>query len=269
MARIRSVHPGLFTDEAFVSVSPLARLLWIGIWTECDDQGAFEWKPVTLKMRLLPVDHADVPALLEELEAADMVRRYGVGGRQYGAVRNFGRFQRPKKPNSVHPMPNEFRTYASSTGASSEPDDDGGGGSSPPPPHEPERVPKKPEIAPQMEDGGWRREEIPPSLPSGARPPRGCRLPDDWEPSEVDREFAAGLGLSPSAVAEQFRDFWHAKAGKDGRKADWAATWRNWCRREAERPSARAAPPSKSSWILRDIAADRDVAPQPASRLLA
>ena len=46
MARIRSVHPGLWTDEAFVSVSMTARLLAIGLWNQCDDQGAFEWKPI-------------------------------------------------------------------------------------------------------------------------------------------------------------------------------------------------------------------------------
>ena len=34
--------------------------------------------------------------------------------------------------------------------------------------------------------------------------------------------------------AERFRDYWTGKAGKDGRKADWPATWRNWIRRAAE-----------------------------------
>jgi hypothetical protein len=33
MPRIRSVHPGLFTDEAFVTVSMAARVLLIGVWT--------------------------------------------------------------------------------------------------------------------------------------------------------------------------------------------------------------------------------------------
>ncbi|MBR0682759.1 hypothetical protein GXW74_19865 [Roseomonas eburnea] len=247
MARIRSVHPGLFTDEAFVTVSPLARILWIGIWTECDDQGAFEWKPVTLKMRILPVDNVDVPALLAELVAADMIRAYTVDGRQYGAVRNFAKFQRPKKPNSLHPIPDEFRTYLGSRGASSEPDDDDAGGSSPPAPPDGPLVPQKSEIAPQMEDGGWREEKETPSLRSGSKkdPPaarRGTRLPPDWQPSDRERAFARQLGLDPDAVAERFRDYWHAKAGKDGAKLDWPATWRNWCRTEVERLPRRPPP---------------------------
>lgn len=240
MARIRSVHPGLFTDEAFVSASPLARLLWIGIWTECDDQGAFEWKPITLKMRLLPVDNADVPALLDELADLDMVRRYVVDGRNYGVVRNFARFQRPKKPNSVFPIPDEFRTYLGSSVPSSEPDDDEGGHGSPPPPRNPPPVPPKGEITPQMEDGGGRGEERGSSesvrgVQGGTRDRRGSRLPPDWQPNLDDRAYAEGLGLDPTRVAEAFRDFWHAKAGKDAVKLDWSATWRGWCRRDAER----------------------------------
>lgn len=124
MARIRSVHPSLFTDEAFVTLCPHARLLAIGVWTECDDQGAFEWKPVTLKMRLFPVDNVDIAALLGELERHNVVKRYSVDGREYGAVRNFRRFQKPKKPKYVHPMPPEWRTYAGSSDPSGEPDDE-------------------------------------------------------------------------------------------------------------------------------------------------
>lgn len=30
--------------------------------------------------------------------------------------------------------------------------------------------------------------------------------------------------------AEKFADYWHGVAGAKGRKADWPATWRNWCR---------------------------------------
>lgn len=55
MARIRSTHPGQWTDEGFISCSPLARLLCLGIRNGADDQGIFEWKPATLNLRLLPV----------------------------------------------------------------------------------------------------------------------------------------------------------------------------------------------------------------------
>lgn len=120
MPRIRSIHPGLFTDEAFVSCSPLARLLYIGLWTEADDQGLFEWKPLSLRMRIFPADNADVGELLDELASHDMVRSFDNAGRKFGAIRNFRRFQRPKKPNSTHVMPPEFRNYVGLEGDSSE-----------------------------------------------------------------------------------------------------------------------------------------------------
>lgn len=143
MARIRSVHPGLWTDEAFVCVSPLARLLFIGIWNECDDHGSFEWSPLKLKMRLLPADNADIVELLAELEGNGCLCRYELGGRQYGAVRNFGKYQRPKKPNPIHPQTDEVRQWCH---IGSEPLPHQGGTPS--------------ENSPQMEEGGDKMEEI-------------------------------------------------------------------------------------------------------------
>ena len=81
MSRIRSVHPGLWTDEQFVSLSAFARLLVIGLWNECDDGGTFEWKPITLKMRLLPADNVDVASLLAEIEDAGIAIRYEIEGK--------------------------------------------------------------------------------------------------------------------------------------------------------------------------------------------
>lgn len=94
-------------------------------------------------------------------------------------------------------------------------------------------------------------EEETPSPPSVVRSPQGSRLPADWMPSEDDRAFAASLGLDPMAVGERFRDFWCAKPGKDGRKTDWPATWRNWCRRDTDsrgKPGAAKPPTVLGQW---------------------
>lgn len=120
MSRIRSVHPGFFSDEDLVTVSAFARLLYIGILVEADDKGVFPWKPLTLKMRVLPVDNVDMEALLSELEAINAIRRYQMDGKEYGAVRNFRKFQRPKSPNDVHPIPDDFRNYVGLTDADGE-----------------------------------------------------------------------------------------------------------------------------------------------------
>lgn len=145
MARIRSVHPGFFTDEDLVAVSAYARLFYLGLLTECDDGGVFEWKPTGLKIRILPNDAVDPSRLLDELVAARRVMRYEMSGRQYGAVRNFARYQRPKKPNFIHPNTPESRTWVGLTAPSSEPEEVEG-----------PQVPPKEEKSSQMEEVGRR-----------------------------------------------------------------------------------------------------------------
>jgi replicative DNA helicase len=109
---------GMSPYEAFVGLTPYARLLFMGIWTECDDMGSFEWSPLKLKMRLLPADNIDAAELLAELQAAGAIMSYEVDGKRYGAVRNFCQYQRPKKPNSVYPQTEAVRKRPCSARAS-------------------------------------------------------------------------------------------------------------------------------------------------------
>jgi hypothetical protein len=48
-----------------------------------------------------------------------------------------------------------------------------------------------------------------------------------------DHSFADRLGVV--GEVDKFRDHWHSQPGQKGTKVDWSATWRNWCRRAAER----------------------------------
>lgn len=66
---------------------------------------------------------------------------------------------------------------------------------------------------------------------------QGSRLPADWALPEEWRVAAQSIRAEWSSenidfVAEKFRDYWHSKPGAAGRKIDWLATWRNWCREE-------------------------------------
>ncbi|MDI2112115.1 hypothetical protein [Commensalibacter nepenthis] len=58
----------------------------------------------------------------------------------------------------------------------------------------------------------------------------GSRLPSNWYPDAQCRQFAFDLDLCPETLAEDFRDYWHAKVGKEAIKMDWSAAWRRWCR---------------------------------------
>jgi hypothetical protein len=111
MARIRSLHPGQWTDEEFVSCSAEARLLALALRNEADDNGVFQWKPTTLKMRLLPADSVDCAELLQELVDTRQVMKFEVDGKSYGAIRNFHAFQSPRKPRPVYPVTHEVRRW--------------------------------------------------------------------------------------------------------------------------------------------------------------
>lgn len=79
MARIRTIKPEFFTSDDITGLSPLARLLYIGLWCEADREGRFEWKPTAFKRRYLPDDACDIQALCQELIDARLVVRYGHG----------------------------------------------------------------------------------------------------------------------------------------------------------------------------------------------
>lgn len=121
MARIRSIHPGIFTDESYMALSFAARELIKGIWCEADDGGVFDWKPATLKARIMPNDALDLASLLQELVEGRFIGRFEVGGRPYGAVRNFCKYQHPKKPTYPNPLPDKWRSWVGRAESSSAP----------------------------------------------------------------------------------------------------------------------------------------------------
>jgi len=95
------------------------------------------------------------------------------------------------------------------------------------------------------------------------KPSRATRFVTESPPPENWISFctAERPDLNPAAVYAKFADFWIAKPGKDGVKADWLATWRNWVRSEGvgRSPPARATPPSShSGFESRDYAAGID-----------
>jgi len=151
MARIRSIHPGLFTDPEFATLSDAAQIFYLGLLTEADDGGVFEWNPAKLRIRLRPGKDGGTEVLLSELEAANKVRSYEIEGRQYGAIRKFTQWQRPKSPKSTHPIPVHFRNYVGSAGKI----DEGHG-------DQPAQIPRKEEVEPVQLDAFPQKGEIGP-----------------------------------------------------------------------------------------------------------
>jgi len=102
MARIRTIKPEFFTSETMGKCSLRARLLFIGLWTQCDDEGRMIDNARILVGQLFPldddVDAKAVEADLRELASMKLIVRYEVEGRNYLAVSSFDEHQRVNRP---------------------------------------------------------------------------------------------------------------------------------------------------------------------------
>lgn len=64
---------------------------------------------------------------------------------------------------------------------------------------------------------------------------RATRLPDDFSLTPERRLVAEAERLPAERTFAKFCDYWRAVPGAKGRKLDWDATWRNWCRSDKDR----------------------------------
>lgn len=93
MAYIRTIKATFFTSDDIVSLSPLARLLYIALWTEADRAGRLNWRPGNFKLRFLPGDACDIKELCNELVDSGLVALYTVDGKNYAEIPTFTRHQ--------------------------------------------------------------------------------------------------------------------------------------------------------------------------------
>jgi hypothetical protein len=97
MARIRTVKPELFKHEDLYDLESSCglpvRLAFIGLFTCCDRDGRFKWRPRTLKLDVLPHDDIDFSRVLDALASRGFVRKYAVAGEEYGCIPSFAKHQ--------------------------------------------------------------------------------------------------------------------------------------------------------------------------------
>jgi hypothetical protein len=122
MARARTIKPALFKNEVLAELDPLARLLFIGLWTLADREGRLEDRPLRIKAELFPyATSCDVDTYLSNLCAAGFVIRYTVAGANYLEIKNFVKHQRPhpKEAASDLPAPEEAMEFPGNATANS------------------------------------------------------------------------------------------------------------------------------------------------------
>ncbi|HJV52837.1 MAG TPA: hypothetical protein VJ652_15320, partial [Noviherbaspirillum sp.] len=114
MARIRTVKPELLKHEELFDLEketglPI-RIAFVGLFTCCDREGRFKWRPRTLKLDILPHDELDFSRVLDALWTRGFVRRYVIDGEDFGVIPTFRKHQviNNKESESELPEPDEF-----------------------------------------------------------------------------------------------------------------------------------------------------------------
>lgn len=106
MARIRTIKPEFWTSEQVMECSPLARLLFIGIWNFCDDAGNHPASAITIKALVFPGDaiaSEDIRGMLDELSASGLLTFYSASGKRYLHVNGWAH-QKIDRPTVKFPL---------------------------------------------------------------------------------------------------------------------------------------------------------------------
>ncbi len=109
MARIRTVKPEFFKHAELydleVSTGLPLRVAFAGLWTACDREGRFRWRPRVLKTDVLPHDQVDFADVLAALESGGFIERYEQGGKLYGWVPSWETHQRVRADEGKSQLP--------------------------------------------------------------------------------------------------------------------------------------------------------------------
>lgn len=110
--RARNLKPGFFKNDLLAECSPLARLLFAGLWCLADREGRLEYRPKKIKAEILPYDDCNVAELIEQLKLKGFVVVYQHEEQIYLEIPAFTRHQNChiKEPESTIPAPCENST---------------------------------------------------------------------------------------------------------------------------------------------------------------
>ena len=117
MARKRMIDPGIWQSEDFAKLSTLSKLVFIGLFSNADDEGRGRANTLYLKSILFPYDEklraADMEKTLEEIASHMSVTFYTHDEKEYYVLESWKSFQTINKPTaSKIPLPDGYRSTA-------------------------------------------------------------------------------------------------------------------------------------------------------------
>lgn len=112
MARARNIKPGFFKNEDLCELSPLARLLFAGLWTLADREGRLEDRPKRIKPDTLPYDKCNIDELLQSLHDNGFILRYQSDGHKYIQIITWNKHQNPHVKEGASTIPAPYLHHA-------------------------------------------------------------------------------------------------------------------------------------------------------------
>jgi len=117
MARIRTFKPEFLRHEDLqllekTHTGKYPMFVFMGLWSVCDKQGVFQWKPNQLKLDIYPFLDFNMAETLEILQQSKFINKFKADdGQYYGHVVNFEKHQvinfLEKKNPAKYPKPQE------------------------------------------------------------------------------------------------------------------------------------------------------------------
>jgi hypothetical protein len=220
MARTRSIKPSFFKNEFLAECEPMARLLFVGLWTLADRDGRLELRPLRIKAEIFPYDNCDIGGLLQQLADRGFVRAYESGDVRVLEIPKFAEHQRchPDERADGLPPPDESAEIAVFPGRDAKPGNTA---------HEPGNFPANCALYPSTFSPSTSNPESAPSTPK-----RRCSKPADplrwsaesgWEGiTDADRaEWSQAYPAADLPVELQKAHLWLIANPKKARKSNW------------------------------------------------
>ena len=108
MPRNRMIKSEFWTSEQIIFCSPLARLLFIGLWNFADDNGVHPASHIKIKAEVFPGDNIDIKQIkiwIEELIGHGLLKSYITNEKEYWFVTGWKTHQKIDKPTYRYPPP--------------------------------------------------------------------------------------------------------------------------------------------------------------------
>ena len=215
MSRIRSIKPEFWTSEQILECSPIARLMFIGMWNFADDCGRMPCSPKSIKAQVFPADDLSldtVRALINELSANGLILIYSVEGKEYLEITGWSHQRIDKPQPAKYPAP--FAEDSGNAPRMLPPDRIG----------EDRKGKDIAPVAPAPEPKPEKKSRKKPQLP----------IADDFAFGSRVRAYAAGLNFSEGEIARELERFKRHAKQNDRRCADWQMAAENWFDKAAE-----------------------------------